>query len=168
MLMSVLTYGMPVWAGCPDYLLTVLQGLQNEAARIVTGSNWEIVGVRRVSTAELLRQCGWLSVRQLCVYTSLVELQKVVINKEPRYLYEKLTGGSEGRTHGTRQNYMCVNGVLEPNGSLISAPARLDITKSSWRWRTVLLYNELPAAYRMETDIKQYKCYVKKWVSQNH
>ena len=80
--MSALGYCMPVWAGAPDYLIASLQTIQIEAAGVVTGRNWVPgAGPRRVPTAELLQQCGWLSLQQLGVDTSVAE-----VHKEPRYL----------------------------------------------------------------------------------
>ena len=38
--MSYLSYLIPLYGGCPDYLLTALQTLQNRAARLVTKSSW--------------------------------------------------------------------------------------------------------------------------------
>ena len=40
LVMSYLTYLIPLYGGCPDYLLSALQVLQNRAARLATKSNW--------------------------------------------------------------------------------------------------------------------------------
>ena len=56
--MSKLTFMIPLWGGCPEYLLNALQVCQNNAARIVTKRD------RRVPVAQILRECGWRSVRQ--------------------------------------------------------------------------------------------------------
>ena len=37
--------------------------------------------------AELLKQCGWLSVHQLIVYHSVVLVHKVIQKKSPKYLH---------------------------------------------------------------------------------
>ena len=166
--MSVITYCMPVWAGAPGYLIAALQTVQTEAARVVTGRNWEVPGVRRVRTSELLQQCGWLSVSQLCVYTSLNEVHKVLKNKEPRYLYEKLTGGREATDHHrTRQQYQAVGDHLEDNNKLRIIPARLGTTQSSWRWRAAVQYNALPLQCRQDISHKQFKTQVKQWARDN-
>ena len=64
--MSYLSYLMPLYGGCPDYLLNALQILQNRAARLVTKSSWY------TPSSTMLLQVGWLSVRQMITYHSLV------------------------------------------------------------------------------------------------
>ena len=56
---SKLIFQISLWGGTEDYLLDSLQIVQNNAARFVTR--------RGIYTPvrELLRQCGWLNVRQL-------------------------------------------------------------------------------------------------------
>ena len=68
--MSYLTYLIPLYGGCPEYLLTALQVLQNRAARHVTKSSWA------TSSSAMLLQVGWLNVRQMIVFHSLVLLFK--------------------------------------------------------------------------------------------
>ena len=85
---SKLIYLMPVWMGCEDYLVNALQVCQNKAARLVTKL------ARFTPTKVLMQQCGWLSVKQLMIYHSLVLLHKVFKNKKknslplPVYLYQ--------------------------------------------------------------------------------
>ena len=84
---SKLIYLMPAWIGCEEYLVDALQVCQNKAARLVTKMD------RFTSTKDLLKQCGWLSVKQLMIYHSLVLLHKVFQNRKPVYLYQKITAG---------------------------------------------------------------------------
>ena len=85
---SKLIYLMPAWSGCEDYLVDALQVCQNKAARLVTKLD------RFTPTQVLLKQCGWLSVKQLMVYHSLLLLRKVFLHQKPMYLYQKITSGS--------------------------------------------------------------------------
>ena len=39
---------------------------------------------------ELLKQCDWLSIKQLLIYHSLLLLHKTLVNKKPAYILEKL------------------------------------------------------------------------------
>ena len=168
--MSVLTYSMPVWSGTAGYLLAALQTVQAEAARVVTGRNWDLTGPgpRRVSTADLLKQCGWLSVEQLGAFTSLIELKKVLIHKEPKYLYDKLMPRPEHQgAHGTRQNFHHTDTGLESNGKLEIATCRLEIARDSWRWRAPTIYNTLPTDYRSETSLAIFKSKVKVWAREH-
>ena len=66
LIMSKLSYLIPLWAGCEHYILQALQRIQNKAA---------------------LAQCGWLSVRQLAVYQTCILVFKVLEQKSPQYLY---------------------------------------------------------------------------------
>ena len=77
--MSKLIYLIQWWGGCSDYLIKFVQILQNRAARLVTKLGW------LTPTAVLLHQCGWLSVRQLVHYHSLVLAFKVKLHGKPEY-----------------------------------------------------------------------------------
>ena len=88
-IMSRISYLIPLWSDAEDYLMKSLQVVQNKADRIVTR------GGRRTPVRSLLKQCGWLSVAQLGVYHSLVLLFKVLQSGRPKYLYKKLSNGQE-------------------------------------------------------------------------
>ena len=83
--MSKLIYMMPVWAGCENYLITALQTIQNKVARTVTKKN------RFTPTKTLMKECGWLNVKQLMVYHSIVQLHKTVQSQMPEYLYKRVS-----------------------------------------------------------------------------
>ena len=63
---SKLIFQISLWGGTEEFLLNSLQIVQNKAARFVAR--------RGIYTpvAELLKQCGWLSLRQLVFITALV------------------------------------------------------------------------------------------------
>ena len=84
LIMSSLSYLIQVYGGCSGYLLNMLQVQQNVAARLTTKLPWF------TSTGELLKQCGWLSVRQLIQYHSLILFHKVLKEKKPTYLYDHI------------------------------------------------------------------------------
>ena len=65
--MSNLTGLIQLWSGCSEFLLTFLQVIHNRAARLVTRLSLN------TRMDELLKQVGWLSVRQLGVYHSLAK-----------------------------------------------------------------------------------------------
>ena len=124
--MSKLIYLMPVWMGCDDYLVNALQVCQNRVARLVTKLD------RYTPTKVLLRQCGWLPVRQLMAYHSLVLLHKTINQKKPDFLYKKVTSGSDQPK--TRQASASV-AALEAAG--VSGPPSIDscelgLTRKSW------------------------------------
>ena len=71
-IMSKILYLLPLYGGCPEYLISAIQSKQTEAMRHVTGKRWVVPGRQYVSTAELLKKCGWLSIRQLSFYTTVL------------------------------------------------------------------------------------------------
>ena len=79
--MSKLTYLIALWGGCGVGLRKSLQSIQNKTAQAVTRCDWS------VSSKELLRQCGWMSVNQLIFYHSVLLVFKVKQSKHPRYMY---------------------------------------------------------------------------------
>ena len=87
--MSKLIYLMPVWMECEDYLVNALQVNMNKVARLVT--KLDIF----TPTSVLLQQCGWMSVKQLMAYHSIVLLHKTLKNQTPSFLFQKVTSRSE-------------------------------------------------------------------------
>ena len=69
--MSRIVYLIQVYGNASDYLLGFLQVLQNKAARIVTRLRWG------TATEVLLNQIGWLSVKQLYVFSLYSKCSKV-------------------------------------------------------------------------------------------
>ena len=81
---SKLIFQISLLGGTEEYLLQSLQIIQNKAARRVAkrGIYTHVVN--------LLRQCGWLSVKQLVVYHSVILMHKTLQTTFPRYIYNKL------------------------------------------------------------------------------
>ena len=69
---SKLIFQISVWGGAESYLLDALQIVQNKAARFVAR------GERFTPVIDLLKQCGWLSVRQLAFYHSVLLIKKTL------------------------------------------------------------------------------------------
>ena len=84
MIMSNISYIIQVYGGCSDYLISTLQIQQNTAARLVARLP------RLTPTKIILQQCGWLSVRQMILYHSLLLLHKTIKGKKPSYIYSRL------------------------------------------------------------------------------
>ena len=158
---SKLIYVMPVWQGCEEYLIDALQVCQNKAARLVNKLD------RFTPIKVLLNQCGWLSVKQLMIYHSLILLHKIFQSKKPTFLYQKITSGPP--LPNTRQS-VATNKALADSG-LFSQPAapicQLSLTRKSWSWAAVHWYCQLPPVLRSETNIRKFKTRLKDWVSKN-
>ena len=143
---------MPVWAGCEEYLIRSLQVAQNKAARCISRLG------RLTSTKDLLKACGWMSVRQLMVYHSLVLLHKTLASKYPVYLYQKVTSGGEF-SYSTRQ---------ANTGSIRQGPSpRTELSRAGWCWRSVDLYNTLPTDLKHERKLPSFKKRLKEWIGPN-
>ena len=67
---SKLIFQISLWGGTEDFLLNSLQVVQNKAARFVARRG------RYTPVQDLLNQCGWLSVRQLVCYHSIILIYK--------------------------------------------------------------------------------------------
>ena len=165
--MSKLIYLMPLWAGCDEYLLKSVQVIQNKAARSVARLSF----FTPVKT--LLKTCGWMSVRQLMAYHSLVLLQKTLTHQTPQYLYRKVTAGGQF-PYSTRKAATCPTEfsftVQHPsdNGTIRQARGQnLGMSKEGWCWRSVDLYNRLPTDLRLEGKLVKFKTRLKTWVEKN-
>ena len=78
---SKLIFQISLWGGTEDYLLKALQIVQNKAARVVARRG------KYTPVAELLGQCGWLCVKQLVFYHSIVLIYKTILATYPKYIY---------------------------------------------------------------------------------
>ena len=81
---SKLIFQISLWGGTEEYLLNSLQIIQNKAARCVARRG------KYTPVVELLKQCGWLSVRQLVLYHSVVLIYKTLMTTYPKYIHSKL------------------------------------------------------------------------------
>ena len=73
-----------LWGGTHDYILKALQVTMNKAARLITQQSWF------TPTANILKQCNWLSVKQLIAYHTLLSVYNIVTTQKPTYLHEKM------------------------------------------------------------------------------
>ena len=145
--MSYLSYLMPLYGGCPEYLLNSLQILQNRAARLVTKSDWY------TSSAVMLQQVGWLNVHQLIVYHSLVLIYKTRQEKKPVYLYEKICTPFSVNTR-----------LANSNGIRNDVKAKSNIAKQSFLPRTISQWNGLPPEVRTIASLQKFKLSLRQWV----
>ena len=146
--MSNLRYLIQFWGGCSNYLLDILQVLQNRAARSVTKLSWY------TSQKKLLLQCGWLSVRQMIKYYDLILVFKIRNEKKPIYLYNKLSQPSN--SYNTR---LISENCIRPPNSLRTATA-----EHSFINREIASWNSLPSDIRTEKSLKIFKTKLKSWV----
>ena len=152
--LSKLIYLIPLWGGCEKFLLRALQTVQNRAARVVTRR-----GIY-TSTKTLLRECGWLSVKQLVFFHSVVLFYKARLSKEPRCLYEMAAEITSPKydTRTSREQKLLTVGNHIPSQQL---------SWNSFRWRVVRSWNMLPLELREVKNILKFKKELKQWVENN-
>ena len=86
LVVSKIIYMLPLYGGVPDYMVAALQKKLTDAMRVVTRRKWNVPSWRLTSTAELLQQCGYLSVKQIMFYHSVAMVHKVPVHQAPMYL----------------------------------------------------------------------------------
>ena len=147
---SKLVYLIQWWGGCSDYLLNYLQVLQNRAARLVTRHGLF------TPNAVVLHQCGWLSVRQMVQYHSLVLVAKIKLQNKPEYFREHFNSNFPYRTR-------LATGLGIRREDQLSH----DVTKNSFAPRTTATWNLLPAVIRSLQSIEQFKQQLRPWIKEN-
>ena len=152
--MSKMIFMIALWSGCQEFLIDALQVCQNKAARVITKRN--------ISTPipQLLKECGWRSVRQEMYYHSVLQVHKTLLTKAPVYLYDKLTKDGE---------YNCDTRQAR-NSSIKLGPSfqtKLSLCKNSFRWRGAAWYEALPQDIRGEQKIGKFKWKVNSWIKAN-
>jgi hypothetical protein len=106
--LSKLVYLITLWGGAKQYLLKALQVQQLTAARTVVGfQSW------RWSKATLLKRVGWMSVRQLIYFHTVLQAHKTLTTGVPRPLFSALSADHPYRTRSATSG----NIRLEENGS---------------------------------------------------
>ena len=146
-IMSNLTYLIQLYGGSSEYLLSLLQVVQNSAARLVTKLPWS------TPTSTLLLQCGWLNIRQLVKFHSLVLLFKIKHDKKPTYLSDKISDN-----FGYKTRLATSNGIRK--NTMIST----EVAKKSFLNRTTQIWNKMPPNLRSITSIVLFKKKMKVWV----
>ena len=149
MVISILIYLIQVWGGCNNYLIKMLQVLQNRAARIVTKLSWF------TPTKDLLNQCGWLSVKQLIEYHSLLLIYKIKKERKPVYLNEKLSQPFAYNFRQTQANEIPLRNY------------KFATTENSFIPRSSKSWNNMPPDLRLEPNVQTFKSKLKAWVKNN-
>ena len=90
---SVLDYCNSLFFGIEANLIDKLQSVQNAAARLVRGKN----GFKG-STAEFIRKCHWLRVKERIVFKICLQVHKCLHGKAPKGLKELLKYSGSART----------------------------------------------------------------------
>ena len=148
--MSRIIYLIQVYGTASDYLINFLQVLQNKAARVVTKLRWG------TETKLLLNQVGWLSVRQLVVFHSLILVFKTKQVGKPIYLREKLRSEFAYETRQSTGNCFVKNDT-----------PRSEKYKKAFVHNSTSLWNSLSLEVRTAVKLEDFKTKLRKWIKIN-
>ena len=142
---SKLVYLITVWGGAQQYLIKALQVQQSTAARTVCGfQSWGW------SRRRLLKRVGWMSVRQLVYFHTVLQSHKTITIGLPRPLNAALTTDHPYKTR-----------------SATSGHIRLGETcTNTFKYRAMISYNSVPNKV-MTGSIPTVKRKLKQWVLEN-
>ena len=143
--MSKLMYLITLWGGAQEYLLSALQVQQLSAARAVCGfGSW---GWTR---KKLLDRVGWLSVRQLVFFHTVLQTQKIISSQTPKAIFRSF---STNYPYNTRS---AANGIIRQE----------EMAKSSFKYRAMIAFNQVPAKIRTGSQATV-KRKLKQWIKSN-
>ena len=150
--MSKLVYLISVWGGAQQYLLKALQVQQLTAARTVCGP-----GSRYWSRMKLLKRVGWLSVRQLIYYHTVLQAHKVIKYGKPLGILDTISTNHPYRTRNATSGRIRYGETFQGGSSLVQA---------SFKHRAVHWFNKVPpSVYSGELASVKHKLRV--WVLRN-
>ena len=159
LVISRILYMLPLYGGAPEYMLEAIQKKQTEAMRIITKRKWSVRGRKLTSNKELLRQCNYLSVRQMIYFFSVATVHKTLANETPEYLHNVLC---QALSSGVRHRYPTRAGSRR-----VVEEARLKVASSSFRWRASKQYAELPTDLKTAQSIQSFLSGLKKHTIDN-
>ena len=142
--MSILTYMIVIWGGTEDYIIRSAQVMQNKAAKLVTRT-FDLYTPTRV----LLKQCGWLSVRQLIFYHSVLQIWKTRRSLKPWHIHSNLI---ESRTRSANI------------GNLKIPVTTTALAAKSFMVRAPNFWNETPPEIRACESLNTFKKNLKKFI----
>ena len=147
---SRIIYVIQLWGGASEFLIKMLQILQNKAARFVT--KLDIF----TSQEKLLLQCGWLSVKQLVVFHNMVQIFKTKQEQKPRFLFNALSKSFNYRTRAAS------------TGSLVdNIKTTSEICKDSFLSKSTKTWNILHPSVRQAKNLQQFKQKLRTWIKLN-
>ena len=144
---SVLSYLIPLWGASEGYLTKALQVVQNKAARCVTKVTWF------TATRQLLLQCGWMSIRQLVFYHTVLTMRKILKSGRPLFLKNRLSNHFPYQTRQATGGHVRHPFDTVVDGSFIS--------------RGTKAYNSIPESIKSTPSLPVFKKKLKTWTLAN-
>ena len=129
-----------------------LQVLQNKVLRIKC-QNYDI----NTPTVDLLNSCGDMSVHQLGVFHTLLQVFNIVHSGQPEYLAKKL------QLRKPKDEYVFPQRQI----NTIDVRGYLTLSRSGFVYRGAQLWNSLPTDMRQQSEYKAFKIELRQWVNIN-
>jgi hypothetical protein len=150
--MSKIVYLISVWGGAQQYLLKGLQVQQLTAARAVCGfhSKWW-------SKQKLLDRLGWLSIRQLIFYNTVLQAHKTISSGRPSSIHQSISTQHPYQTRNATSGLIRFGEAFAGESTLVS---------STFKHRAVHWFNAVPVSARTGT-LATVKKKLRKWTWQN-
>ena len=140
---SILTYMISVWGSSESYVLKAIQVIQNKAARHVTKLTWY------TPTRQLLKQCNWLSVKQLYIMHTVVQVWKVRKYARPYFINSRL-------------NLTVTRSRLD--GNLAIPGFSTTLGRKSFLVQAPTLWNSIPVDIRNTETLGSFKRKLRQWI----
>ena len=140
LILSRINYMICIWGNSTDNITNKIQVLLNSASRFINNSN------KYTKTTTLMENCNWLSIKEMTIYFSMLQMWKTLRMEVPQYLKDKIS--------------------ITEDGTISTDLPRLQITSRSYRWTTVKNWNTLPENLRVEKSLRSFKTGVKRWIKE--
>ena len=137
-ILSKLMYLIPAWGSTTDNQVRRAQVLMNKTARWVIGQR------RRTRVIDLMKETGWLTVKEMNITQSCILMWKVLHLERPGHVRARLQTDNEWK--------------LEIKNT------RIQFTERGWRWKTSPIWNSLPDWMRAETKVSAFKRNMRTWI----
>ena len=115
----------------------------------------------------LMKECGWLTVKQLMAYHSLMQVHKTIQSQVPVYLYSRVTTQLALLDRRSSYNYKTRQEASGALRQIPAAEARLDLADRSWCWSATKTYHNLPTNIKREVKMAKFKAELKTWLRSN-
>ena len=144
--LSRLDYCNSLLAGCPKYLLSKLEQVQNNAARFIFRTT------RSAHVTPMLHSLHWLPIEQRIKYKLFLLCFKVISHQAPIYLSELLRLYSPSRQLRSSANARMFR---IPSFRTKSSGQR------SFSYQAPVIWNQLPVSVRHSTSVSSFKSSLK-------
>ena len=138
-------YCCSVWGGCGDSRLSMLQKLQNRAARIVTNSSYD------TPAANLIKELKWPTVHDMIKQETATIVFKSINGLAPTYL----------STLFTRNSAREIVNLRNRETDLLTPRMKTSNDQKAFSFRGAKVWNELKHEVKLAPSLSTFKCRLK-------